>query len=35
MVSKKELMLIKKLVKVSNKNGLWKSEKELFKALKK
>lgn len=33
-ISKDELILIKKLIKVTNEKGLWKSEKDLFKKLK-
>tara|TARA_Y100000310_G_C20478814_1_gene713706 strand:+ start:473 stop:715 length:243 start_codon:yes stop_codon:yes gene_type:complete len=33
MISKKELMLVKKLVQATNEKGLWKSEDELFEAL--
>jgi hypothetical protein len=32
-ISKKELILIKKIVEATNKKGLWKSEDELFKVL--
>ena len=33
MISKKELLLVKKLIQATNEKGLWKSEDELFKAL--
>ena len=32
-ISKKELMLIKKLIKATDEKKLWKTEDELFKAL--
>ncbi len=32
-ITKEELVLVKKLIQVTNKKGLWKSEEELFKAL--
>ena len=33
LISKRELLLVKKLIKATNEKGLWKSEDELFKAL--
>ena len=35
LITKEELVLIKKLVKVTEEKGLWKSEKELFQKLQK